>query len=486
MRKQKITRRALAVFCAVCIALLQCFVLLPAVTGHVYADGSIDLTGYVDGNDYHKEFDGSVDGDISDLLKKAGVTPSEVKFPIGSDIGELKSDDRIKKSGGNYCIIETVEDEEGTREEERPISWIEFNMKSNYNPVDSISINKIGDVKAGSKTTLKYGSDYTIKGDAFFEGKGFSDFIEATVEGDDGNSINDTSIEFTAGKSGTTVKVTIKGKGGKPSASKSAKVVPKAFSVSPSSKTLTVGESVTCTVKADGTTISNSNCAWSSSKSSIATVSSGLIRGVKAGKTTITVKYNGSSATVSVTVKERKTYSYSRSTYTPYHPTRSSNTLRTSGTGTGATRPSTAARPTETASTAAPSFQTMKVKEVYLTPMEQPDSYTDDGFADDSGDEWDDEESNDGEDFDEDGVTFPAAAGSAAAAAAVCGAGVVGRIRKFHIDMGDITSLKDTAAGGDGGMGGDGSSAGNGADAGSTEGEAAEKPSRNPFKKFRK
>ena len=248
---------------------------------------------------------------------------------------------------------------------------------------------------------------------------------------------------------------------------------------------MTVGESKTCTVKYNGKTVS-SGCTWSSSKSSVATVSSGLIRGVKAGKATVTVKYNGKSATVSVTVKERKTSSYTRSTYRPtyhtYRPTRSSNTIRTSGTG--ATRPTTATRPTETVSTAAPSFQTMKVKEVYLTPVEQ-DPYGGDEFGDEFTDEGTDENMDD-ENYDEDGVTFPAAAGSAAVAVAACGAGAVGRVRKFHIDMGDISSAKDIAAGGDGGMGGDGQSTETTGDAGEGEGKSSEKRSRNPLKKFRK
>ena len=228
------------------------------------------------------------------------------------------------------------------------------------------------------------------------------------------------------------------------------------MSVSPSKVSIKERESKTCTVKYNGQSILGTSCTWTSKSNSVATVSaSGLIWGVKAGKTTVTVKYKGLTVSVPVTVKQAQTSTYSRPSYSSYHRPSYSYTRSSlhPTTGTGATSRTTATRPlatetTETAQTAAPSFQTMTVKEVYLTPMEE-DPYSDDGGEEDWEDEgWDEEDSE--EDYDDDGVSFPAAAGSAAVAVAACGAGAVGRVRKFHADMGGAVIAGAVKAAGDG------------------------------------
>ena len=145
-----------------------------------------------------------------------------------------------------------------------------------------------------------------------------------------------------------------------------------------------------------------------------------------------------------------------------YRPTRSTYrpTTRTSST----VRPTTATRPTTsntaTGPTAAPSFQTIKVKEVTLgarvpDPAEQEEYGYDDQW-DDEG--WDDEEWED-EEWDEDGVTFGAAAGSAAVAAAACGAGAVGRVRRFRVDMSGSSLAEGMTTSADGPGKGSGASA---------------------------
>lgn len=515
MKKQKITRRILAAFCVVCIALLQCFVLMPAASDGVHADaGEVTFRANYHPNDEKsigaalenktyitsasKGDTGAVDDEgkpikgyiLSSVLSKAHMDGKNVLVngnPVSNTSKAWLVDD------GNSWVLY---DADGVYVD--GVDMIEADLDKKPIEITDVSSSDSKPYK-GDKVTIKY----KLKVDTFFKNSdNYSDdalslnWIASNGKiSPESTTTNDTSGSFTV-----TVKesgeVTISPEAGDPEFSYldgSKKVTLSGkdtkLTVKPSSVSLTVGESKTCTVKYNGKSVSNSECEWSSKPSSVATVSSGLIRGVKAGKATVTVKYNGKSATVSVTVKERKTSSttrYTRSTYRPtyhtYRPTRSSNTIRTSGTG--ATRPTTATRPTETVSTAAPSFQTMKVKEVYLTPVEQ-DPYGGDEFGDEFTDDGTDENMDD-ENYDEDGVTFPAAAGSAAVAVAACGAGAVGRVRKFHIDMGDISSAKDIAAGGDGGMGGDGQSAEATGDAGEGEGKSSEKRSRNPLKKFRK
>lgn len=489
MKKNKTTRRVLAVFCAVCIALLQCFVVMPAVTDGVHAGGSLDIVGQFDGKKQKDSYGGSIDGTVKNVLEEFDVTLSEIDS-IWSDndsLGNLSLDDKIVEEDGNYYIVVGTQesDDGGTEDILEKINKIEFQMVGDYSPIKKLYINSIGKVKANAEKTLKYGSDYGVKsGDDFFKDK-YKDLIKATTEGASSESIDSDSISFTAGKAGTKVTVTIEDKTNGNHVSKSANVVSKTLTVSPTSMKLTIGRSGSITAKNDTGTISGSSLTWKISDKKVATVSNGYVTAKKKGSATITVKdkESGLSAKVKVTVTEAQTHSYSRPTYNTYHPTRSSNTIRTSGTG--ATQPTTATRPTETISTAAPSFQTMKVKEVYLTPLEQ-DPYGGDEFGDESSKDEDASDWDESEDYDDDGVTFPAAAGSAAVAVAVCGAGAVGRVRKFHIDMVDPSSVKDAAAGGDGSMGGDGQSAETTGDAGEGEGEGSEKRSRNPLKKFRK
>lgn len=503
--KKKMLRRSLAVFCAVCLVMVQCFVVLPAVTGGAMAaDAKLTVTGYTDRTEQTQKYTDSFDGTVKELLGKMGVTTSKIDSVSSNSYAGLSLDSRIKKDGSDYCIVETVmvpnpdnPDEDMEEEKLTPIDSIDFQMASNYTPIKELYLNDIGNVKAGKSKTLKYGKDYGVKsGDSFFKEK-YPEYIEASVSGDNGTNISGESIEFTAGKAGSTVKVTIKDAvTGKPSTSKNASVVSKSLTVKPSSLTLKVGESATVTVKDDNGTVSSSNLKWSGG-GEIASVKNGVITGKKKGSTTIKVKdkTSGLSATVSVTVEKTKattttryTYTtrrYSGSTYRPYRPTSRSGVS-------GSTRSSvttTATRPTETASTAKPSFQTMTVKEVYLNEvMPEEEVYYDEYGNPIEEDEWSEEEEGTENDFDEDGVSFPAAAGSAAMAVAACGAGIVGRVRKFHIDMGTAAVAKIAKTAADGGSkAGKEAKEAKAVKEGKAAGEAkASKENRNPLKKLRK
>lgn len=499
--KSKTSRRIVAVLCIMCIAVLQCFVVMPALSDGVHAEGGLSLHGYNSKIENSKTFEDSIDSTIEALLDKAGVTTSDVKT-ITSDIGDLKKTDKIRKVGSEYFIIDVVtvpvdpddpEAGEEQQEQQTRITSIDFEMKSSYSPIKKLYVNSINNLKTGESKTLKYGTDYGVKkGDDFFKEE-YPKIIDVSVEGAKNPSSDNESVSFTAGKSGSTISVTVKDTLSNIKENTNVDVVSKTLKVSPSSLKLKVGESAKVTVKDDNGTVS-SNLTWKSSSSKIAKVSGGTITGVKKGSATITVKdkTSGLSAKVSVTVSEKATqktttrrYSSYRATgytYRPYRPTtRSGVTGRT-----GSTVTTTATRPTQTGSTAAPSFQTMKVKEVYLTETipEETQYYDENGNPIDEDEYWDEEEGVE-EDYDEDGVSFPAAAGSAAVAVAACGAGAVGRVRKFNLDMGKAVAAAVTGKAADGGKKRAGAKTKAGASA-KADAPQGEDKSRNPLKKFRK
>ena len=137
-------------------------------------------------------------------------------------------------------------------------------------------------------------------------------------------------------------------------------------------------------------------------------------------------------------------------TYSTYRPTYTTRSTYTVGTTRSTAPMTTATRPSETTETMAPSYQTIRVKEVYLmettAPVDPEEKlseddvwYDDDTWEDETTDDTTIDETVDEEEPQDNGVSFPAAAGSAAAALAACGAGAVGRIRRFRADMGPLT-----------------------------------------------
>ena len=470
-----VIRRSTAIACAVCMIMLQCFLLLPALSGQTYAaGGQLTLEGIATsykGTDVKvtKTYTDSFDTSLADLLDRTGLPVDQMESVQidGSDLPYDYGEVMIRKEGDSYLMI--IGDEEPYQ-----ISKISFRMSSDYSPVHSVKIKSLGKLKQGAQKKLTYGKGYVVKGDKFFEREGFSDFIDKTVSGAKNVSYSKTSMSFTAGNAGTNVEIKIEATGGN-STSKSFSVVSKALEVSPTSIKLKVGEIKTITVK-DGTGyISSNELIWSTSSGSVASVTSGTVRGLAKGTATITVKSTkstskGLTAKVRVTVEQLQTTSTTRSSYSGYHPytptTRPGSSLITRPSSGAAVITSTAPRPTETVSTVAPSFQTMQVKEVYLTPVaaEEYGDESEEVYYDDEGnmiseEEWEElygeDETLDDESSEEDpdnGVSLPAAAGSAAMAVAACGAGAIGRVRKFHLDMGEIaaaaTAVKSAAGDG--------------------------------------
>lgn len=491
-------RRILAAVCVVCLAAMQCFLLMPAMSGNTFASDKVNFEGTANGYDGSLVTEEkSISLDKGESLKKhlkvAGVSADDISTLTidgedpGSDYDSIIFD---KKDGEKVWYYnddpETV----------YPLSSVSFEMNEGYNPVSSVSINAPDTMQGGDTITLKSGSGYTVKGDSFFKKDGFSSFIAWTVDGAKKYEVKDTSVKITAGDAGTEIHLFLETTND--SAEASISVEASDLTVSPSSVSMYTGESKKVTAKDGSGKLKKGDVSWKSSNTKIATVSSeGKIKGVKAGKCTITATSKaatskGKTAKVSVTVLQKSTTT--RYTTRPIRPT--------GGGVTGTTKPTqmtTATRPGESLPTETPSFQTITVKEVFLTEASPTDPYGGVTQYDENGNPIDDS-ANDLNDLEEDnGVTFPVAAGSAAVAVAACGAGVVGRVRRFKFDM----SPAAAAAAVIGAVADDGKrkfSRGRDADAKAgpdTSADTAskkpadpagteEKESRNPLKKFRR
>lgn len=94
------------------------------------------------------------------------------------------------------------------------------------------------------------------------------------------------------------------------------------LSLSKTTLSVGIGETASITVNAnysDGSVKDvTSSCKWSTSSSSIATVSGGTVKGVRQGNATVTATYGGKSATCQVTVTGQECYNI---TFTIEHPT---------------------------------------------------------------------------------------------------------------------------------------------------------------------
>ena len=525
--KSGMTRRILAVFCVVCMAALQCMVVLPAMTEDVHAaDPKVDFTADYNGIQgtrsnsswittanskqieilpEEKDEEGNVISEavvvtgyqLSSILKNAKLSSCNEVY-AGMDIADRGSAYLYKNKDSNTWQLYYEDMDQGIVVDEIYAVMGKYPIK--------IKSAKASDTKPvkGQKVTI----NYSLEVDEFFKGTDeYKDNKEdyLSIDWTASNSKVSPTSTNTASTSGnftlevkSSGKVTITPQSGY--LNNSVKITlsgkePK-LTATPSKVKLKVNEIKTITVKDDSGTVSYSYLTWSSSNSKVASVtSSGVIRGLSKGTATVTVKSSapsskGKTAKVSVTVSSSS--SGGSGGYTSYRPTN-----RTGGTITRATvkRPSTTAtRPTTPGQTLTPSFQTMTVKEVYLTstnPYEGAEYYDEYGNpVDEYGDpidedEWDEED----EDWDEDGVSVPQAAGSAAVAAAACGAGVVGRIRRFKFDMSSAAIAavvgKTTAAGG---KGKNNSGRNSKADEAKDEvgKKAGKKESRNPLNKIRR
>ena len=138
-------------------------------------------------------------------------------------------------------------------------------------------------------------------------------------------------------------------------------VVVESVTVSPTAKTLKVGESVQLTAKVKPTNAYETAVTWSSSNTAVATVSaSGKVTALKAGEAVITVKTKdgGKTATCTITVQEETTPTETTTSSTTQ--TTPTATTPSSTTQTTVTTPSqtTVTTPTETTTTTTTSAET--------------------------------------------------------------------------------------------------------------------------------
>ena len=199
---------------------------------------------------------------------------------------------------------------------------------------------------------------------------------------------------------------------------------------------------------------------WSSNNTSVATVdSNGKVTAKKAGTATITATVGDLSKTCKVTVKKKETtttttkattkkHTSNRYRYTTRHTKRHNYNYRryTRRYTSSYTRPSTSTSNSASTTTQTSASDTalepapgmMTVKEVTLTGAQLPqeDPYEDEFAEDESWDEEDEwAEDEEGEEWETASVDFGTGVGSAAVAALACGAGAVGRVRRFRTDM---------------------------------------------------
>lgn len=128
------------------------------------------------------------------------------------------------------------------------------------------------------------------------------------------------------GKKAGTVTITAKSHNGKTATAKITVVVPvSGVSLNRTSANVLVGGSVTIGATVSPSDASNKSVTWTSSNTSIATVSGGKVVGKKAGTVTITAKtHNGKTATAKVTVHNKPSLSVGATTIMDEHTTTAS------------------------------------------------------------------------------------------------------------------------------------------------------------------
>ena len=237
------------------------------------------------------------------------------------------------------------------------------------------------------------------------------------------------------------------------------------ISISAEKTSLKVGDSSKFTAKvtwADGHK-DKKGVKWESKNPSVATVdASGNVKAKKEGSAKIiavskednsitkakTVTVTKKPTTTTTTKATTKKHTSNRYRYTTRHTKRHNYNYRryTRRYTSSYTRPSTSTSNSASTTTQTSASDTalepapgmMTVKEVTLTGAQLPqeDPYEDEFAEDESWDEEDEwAEDEEGEEWETASVDFGTGVGSAAVAALACGAGAVGRVRRFRMDM---------------------------------------------------
>jgi|GEM_PF-6718947 len=438
-RTKHMRRRILASVCAVAIALLQCAVIVTIGTEDAYAVSDLTVNVECDDGISNKDYskaqldpkepfgDGKVGIRVKDIFKKTGINgeykdisdgldpndfwcPDDEKFysPDGSDKVNKQAIRFIMKDG--YTPVTKIDLEgyptSGTVGDP-PIKMsdcVKYEIESFFkNDKDKyISAVDLNWSVEGSSATIDNQGNVTITGEGAFKVNVSGTHGEGTIEGDTANITGQTKAPEKKDIKNTTItppkNVEYNGKAQKPKPT-----------IKDGSKTLK--ENVDYTLK------------YSNNKN--------------VGTATVTINGTGNyKGTTSTTFKiTKKSTTKKTSKTTKYKPaTGSYRTYATRHTLSGGATTSTGT--TVPNVTYAPD-RTITVKEVFLgqqiqdepaeepTPADMMDAASDD-MMDDANDDWAEDESVD--------LDFGPMAGSAAVATAACGAGVVGRIRRFKVD----------------------------------------------------
>lgn len=484
-KRKDIRRRALAALCAVTIAVLQCAVILTIDTESAYAgikisveyqdskvvtvsdygissiSSSIQITGDVGGESVVVNGTGAK---VSKILEKAGIDQD--------GITELKiGNETISGDFENAYIIKSVENplpegysksdfENKVFQSDDDIASVAskgtagaMTIVKSTDSIRGVTLDKssIGDLEINKTAQL----NATIDADKFY--KDSSDFKNVTVKwtSSDPNIATVDEKGLVTVRAKGTASITAEA-GGKQSsaATVNGKEPETTTTTKPAADPKDLGNA---TVKSDGKLVKGKVYTNSEMKSHLTLKDPNGKTIDKKNWDVISIDRDGNNYTVTIkasttgkkngytgynesTLKATKTekpnkYKYTTRKYSGGGVTRSTRINVTGGETTSSLPPTVTYAPD----------RTITVKEVFLGSKIEDDQQESQNPWDDSNDNWNDDSSDDWTETEmqeEISLDFGPAVGSAAVAAAACGAGMVGRIRRFHVD----TRAADAAA----------------------------------------
>lgn len=489
-KRKDIRRRALAALCAITIAVLQCAVILTIDTESVYGGEKIKVSVYVPsvGSDTHtsNSFTVSDIGSGTDLVighdPETGDPITIKGYPVGALVDKIKisenpqkitmEDGSLKDIDSSDMIVEKdgkvyIYKQEGDvwTEKANAKNGLDMTMSSSYKPaINSISIspNTLSLKKDEQKdltATVSFKDSDGFFNDSSDEAKKYVDITWSCVPGSGAVTFSPEKgmkTTITVQTAGTyTIKATdSSGVEGNVKDDGSQATTTTKPTEKPTVDPKDLGNA---TVKSDGKLVKGKAYTNSEMKSHLTLKDPNGKTIDKKNWDVISIDRDGNNYTVTIkasttgkkngytgynesTLKATKTatttkYKYTTRKYSGGGVTRSTRINATGGETTSSLPPTVTYAPD----------RTITVKEVFLGGKVEDDQQEsqnpwDDSYSDqndDGSDDWTETEMQE-----EISLDFGPAAGSAAVAVAACGAGVVGRIRRFRVD----TRAVDAAA----------------------------------------
>ena len=470
-RAKKMRRRILALTCALAIALLQCAVIMTVGTEEAHGADSVNIqVTYKDGKDAKKS-DKSVsnnktinckytvteeDVEVTKTLVLKGASVGSIISGIGNPSSVTLGGKEITGSYSDWILIDSVsgdipdgmtEDDFINRAAKEYSSLQDIQKIKDQDSSTNVSVvsgnNAITITVSGVPKTPKVGQTYKLTAD-----------YDADSFYKDNYTGSETSWTWTSNNPSA---ATVDNNGNvKIISTKSASITASIYGKS-ESKSIT-GKSEPTKKKISDAKITLSKYSYTydgKEKKPSVTVMMGKKKLKQGTDYTVSYKDNKSAGTARVTIKGKGKYEGSVTqtfTISKSSNNNNNNTRNTSKYRTFATRsPGASTATTRTGTTTVPTVtytpdRTITVKEVYLGQEIQEEEqqnpyeemYEDPYATDESGttNEWEDMDTS---------VDFGPAASSAAAAAAVCGAGAIGRIRRFRVDTKTVVSAASQA-----------------------------------------